>query len=89
MKMKSLGIVRRIDELGRIVIPKEIRDGQGWKAHHPLEMFLSDEGLVIRSFSAENTDVVPQLEFLKWKTENEDDRRAFEKVIEIIKKQEG
>ncbi len=45
--MKATGIVRRIDELGRIVIPKEIRRTQRIRRGDPLEIFTSAEGEVI------------------------------------------
>lgn len=38
--MLSTGIVRRIDDLGRVVIPKEIRARLGIKAGDPLELYL-------------------------------------------------
>lgn len=45
--MKATGIVRRIDELGRIVIPKEIRRTQRIRRGDPLEIFTTGEGEVI------------------------------------------
>ncbi|MEJ9151047.1 AbrB/MazE/SpoVT family DNA-binding domain-containing protein [Bacillus smithii] len=51
--MKALGIVRKIDDLGRVVIPKEIRDSQGWKPGQPMEMFLDDDKLVIKPYGKE------------------------------------
>ena len=45
--MKSTGIVRRIDDLGRIVIPKEIRKTLRIKEGDPLEIFTDREGQVI------------------------------------------
>lgn len=41
--MKATGIVRRIDDLGRIVIPKELRRRLGIKDGDPLEMFLDEK----------------------------------------------
>lgn len=38
--MKATGIVRRIDDLGRVVIPKEIRCTMRIREGDPLEMFL-------------------------------------------------
>lgn len=38
--MKSTGIVRRIDDLGRVVIPKEIRRTLNIREGDPLELFL-------------------------------------------------
>ena len=45
--MKATGIVRRIDDLGRIVIPKEIRRSFRIKEGDPLEIFTDAEGEVI------------------------------------------
>ena len=43
--MKATGIVRRIDELGRIVIPKEIRRTLRIRESDPMEIFTNHEGL--------------------------------------------
>ncbi len=45
--MKATGIVRRIDDLGRIVIPKEIRRTLRIREGDPLEIFTDKEGEVI------------------------------------------
>lgn len=45
--MKATGIVRRIDDLGRVVIPKEIRRTMRIKEGDPLEIFVDREGEVI------------------------------------------
>lgn len=45
--MKATGIVRRIDELGRIVIPKEIRKTLRIREGDPLEIFTDREGHVL------------------------------------------
>ena len=45
--MKATGIVRRIDELGRIVIPKEIRRTLRIREGDPLEIYTDREGGVI------------------------------------------
>ena len=45
--MKATGIVRRIDDLGRIVIPKEIRRTLHIRESDPMEIFTSKEGEVI------------------------------------------
>lgn len=45
--MKATGIVRRIDELGRVVIPKEIRRTLRIREGDPLEIFVDREGGVI------------------------------------------
>lgn len=45
--MKATGVVRRIDDLGRIVIPKEIRKTLRIKEGDPLEIFTDKEGEII------------------------------------------
>lgn len=45
--MKATGIVRRIDDLGRVVIPKEIRRTMRIREGDPLEIFTSNEGEVV------------------------------------------
>lgn len=50
--MKSTGIIRNIDGLGRIVIPKELRRTLGIKEHDPLEIFTTDVGIEIRPYHA-------------------------------------
>lgn len=45
--MKATGIVRRIDDLGRVVIPKEIRRSLRIREGEPLEIFTNEEGGVI------------------------------------------
>ena len=42
--MKATGIVRRIDDLGRVVIPKEIRRTLRIREGDPLEIFTDREG---------------------------------------------
>lgn len=45
--MKATGIVRRIDDLGRVVIPKEIRRTMRIREGDPLEIFTNRDGEVI------------------------------------------
>mgnify|MGYP000333862663 CR=1 FL=1 len=45
--MKATGIVRRIDELGRIVIPKEIRRTLRIRETDPMEIFTDKEGEIV------------------------------------------
>ena len=45
--MKATGIVRRIDELGRVVIPKEIRRTLRIREGDPLEIFTENDGGII------------------------------------------
>ncbi|MDD4210868.1 MAG: stage V sporulation T C-terminal domain-containing protein [Clostridia bacterium] len=50
--MKATGIIRRVDELGRIVIPKEIRKTLRMKEGSPIEIFMNDTGgIVLKKYS--------------------------------------
>ena len=46
-KRHGTGIVRRLDDLGRVVIPKEIRTQQHLHENDPLELFVDDEGCIV------------------------------------------
>lgn len=55
--MKATGIVRRIDDLGRIVIPKEIRRTMRINEGDPFELFLDNGCVVFKKYNAvENRD---------------------------------
>ena len=45
--MTATGIIRRVDDLGRITIPKEVRRSLGIKEGDPLELFTTREGEII------------------------------------------
>lgn len=48
--MKSTGIVRKVDELGRIVLPKELRATFDIKHRDPLEIYVDGENIVLRKY---------------------------------------
>ncbi|WP_340397772.1 AbrB/MazE/SpoVT family DNA-binding domain-containing protein [Paenibacillus sp. FSL E2-0202] len=49
--MKATGIVRRIDDLGRVVIPKELRRTLGVANGDPLEIFVDGDKVILRKYS--------------------------------------
>ena len=49
--MKATGIVRRIDELGRIVIPKELRRVLRIREGDPVEIFTDADGVVLKKYA--------------------------------------
>lgn len=49
--MKATGVVRRIDDLGRIVIPKEIRRNLRIRDGESLEIFVDDNNVVLKKYS--------------------------------------
>ncbi len=48
--MKSTGMVRPIDKLGRIVIPRELRNSFNLNEGDPLEIFTSNDKIVLRKY---------------------------------------
>ena len=50
--MKATGIVRRIDELGRVVLPIELRRTMNLEVRDPVEIFMEGESIVLRKYEA-------------------------------------
>lgn len=64
--MKATGIVRRVDDLGRIVIPKEIRRNFGIREGDPLEIFVDNGYVCLRKYQPETiTEILDDFEELK------------------------
>ncbi|EGO63539.1 AbrB/MazE/SpoVT family DNA-binding domain-containing protein [Acetonema longum] len=49
--MKATGIVRELDDLGRIVIPKELRRIYGIDTGTPIEIFTDNDKIILRKYS--------------------------------------
>ena len=63
--MKSTGIVRRFDDLGRIVIPKEIRRqlfGTKYTDGEPMEIFMDKDDIILRKYEENKSDDVCEWE---------------------------
>ncbi|MCH5470430.1 MULTISPECIES: AbrB/MazE/SpoVT family DNA-binding domain-containing protein [Bacillus] len=52
--MKATGIVRKVDELGRVVIPKELRNTLSIGYKSPLEIFVDNENIILKKYSVYN-----------------------------------
>lgn len=55
--MKVTGIVRRVDDLGRVVIPKEIRRSMKIREGDPLEIFIEKDGVVLKKYVADEKTI--------------------------------
>ena len=49
--MKATGIVRRVDELGRIVLPKELRRTLDIGEKDPVEIYTDGKGIILRKYA--------------------------------------
>ena len=61
--MRPTGIVRRIDDLGRVVIPKEIRQSLGIEAGDPLEIYTENNSVIFHKYGI-NDEVEKALNIL-------------------------
>lgn len=48
--MKSTGMVRKVDELGRVVVPISIRNNLGIAERDPLEIFVEGERIILQKY---------------------------------------
>jgi transcriptional pleiotropic regulator of transition state genes len=48
--MKSTGIVRKVDELGRIVLPIELRRNLDINVKDSLEIFVNEQGVILQKY---------------------------------------
>ena len=62
--MNPTGIIRRVDDLGRVVIPKEIRHSLLIEEGDPLEIFVDDDGIKLKKYmpSYDFIDMLTDLE---------------------------
>lgn len=51
MNLKSTGIIRKVDELGRVVIPKEIRENLEILEKDPVEIFVDGNKVIIQKYN--------------------------------------
>lgn len=62
--MKSTGMIRRVDELGRVVIPKEIRKKLSIEEKDPIEIYVDGHSIILKKveenciFCGKNKDLI-------------------------------
>lgn len=92
--MKATGIIRRVDDLGRIVIPREIRRTLDIREGDPMEIFTGDGGaIVLRKYD----EVTPAADLLHRLADRIEDSNArcrvtiLQKLVEVetLLKEEG
>ncbi len=49
--MKSTGIVRNVDDLGRVVLPKELRKTMDIDVKDPMEFYVEEERIILKKYS--------------------------------------
>ncbi|RLQ84872.1 AbrB/MazE/SpoVT family DNA-binding domain-containing protein [Planomicrobium sp. Y74] len=56
--MKSTGMVRKVDQLGRIVTPIELRRSLGVSEGDPMEIFLEEDKIILKKYETDCTCAV-------------------------------
>ncbi|WP_432352443.1 AbrB/MazE/SpoVT family DNA-binding domain-containing protein [Sporosarcina sp. A2] len=56
--MRNIGVVRKVDHLGRIVIPKELRETMHLPEGQPLEFFTEEDHIVLRSYKIREACII-------------------------------
>ena len=54
--MRPTGIVKRCDVLGRIIIPKEVRQTLGIADGDPMEIFVNDDEIILKKVQIKSTN---------------------------------
>ena len=92
--MRATGIVRRVDDLGRVVIPKDIRRSMGIKEGEPLEIYLENDAVIFRRYSYNLVDEVKRVAELIECNCNADREtmadisRMLSTIAELVKREE-
>lgn len=81
--MKATGILRRIDDLGRIVIPKEIRRSMGIREGEALEIYIEGKDTVC--FRKYETNLCSAVDHLKEQIEDYCDDLTYDSLTRIEK----
>lgn len=89
------GIVKKIDDLGRIAIPKEIRRAFRWMGGDELEIIQKDDYLIIKKHQPEFSKRLQEQKegFAVWLTENDiqmqnDLMEKFQELIDAVREKE-
>lgn len=84
--MKSTGIVRKVDELGRVVIPIELRRTLGIEERDAIEIFVDGDKIVLRKYETDTdkANVKYLLTEMMNNATSEKDKEALSRAIKFI-----
>lgn len=85
--MKSTGIVRKIDELGRVVIPKELRRTLGIDKQDPVEIFINGDQIILQKYqpNTEKEEVIANLQKMAFNAKSPNVIEVIDRAIKLIR----
>lgn len=87
--MKSTGIVRKVDELGRVVIPIELRRVLGIEEKDPVEIYVDGDKIILKKYTDSGTrekrdQVVKQLQHISNHASDGTVQKTVAEAIELL-----
>lgn len=88
--MKSTGIVRKVDELGRVVIPVELRRVLGIEERDSLEIYMDGDKVILKKYvsteiNIEKEAAVSELEALAMSAEDKEVEDVLNNAIRLLR----
>ncbi|MGG2111945.1 AbrB/MazE/SpoVT family DNA-binding domain-containing protein [Lysinibacillus pakistanensis] len=85
--MKSTGIVRKVDELGRVVLPKELRRTLGIEEKDALEIYTDNDKIILKKYqpNIEKDEVIANLQKMAASAKNPNVLETIERAIKLIR----
>jgi len=81
--LKATGLVRKMDWLGRVIIPRELRCDLGIKVRDPMEIFVEGERIILKRYEPTCTfcDGTESIKYIKGKSICGECIKAIHKII--------
>ena len=79
--MKSTGIVRKVDELGRVVLPIELRKTLHIEIKDPLEIFVDEERIILKKYEPADIFTGDMTDLIEYKGK----KVARQSIVEMAK----
>ncbi|KOS61705.1 AbrB/MazE/SpoVT family DNA-binding domain-containing protein [Lysinibacillus agricola] len=85
--MKSTGIVRKVDDLGRVVLPIELRRTLGIDVKDALEIFIDKDQIILQKYqpNTEKDEVVASLKKMAAGAKNPNVLETIDRAIKLIR----
>ena len=85
--MKSTGIVRKVDDLGRVVLPIELRRTLGIDVKDALEIFIDEDQIILQKYqpNTEKDEVVASLKKMAASAKNPKVLETIDRAIKLIR----